>query len=336
MKKKVLFVYPSFSTFVKTDYEILSEEYEVTKYHFNQVKGNIRGLIQLLKQFIFLCINGWKFDIFYIWFADYHSFLPVFFAKLFSTKSFVVVGGYDVARIRKLGYGAFITSVRGWAAKYSMKNCTLSLPVSSYVARKVKAITGRTNNFTIYNCINLEKAAVPKQVKRDIILTVVKVDNQRTYLIKGLDTYIEIARQLPEFQFYIVGLDVNKFAREISEFPANTQVFGFVEHQKLIEFYSRTMIYCQLSRSESFGVALAEAMFYGCISLIINEGGMPEIVGNDGIMVKRNVEEIASKIKDIFHNKYKFNSTEISDRVNSNFSLQIRENRIKKLLRDNI
>jgi hypothetical protein len=82
MAKKILFVYTNYSTFVKTDFEILSEMHSVKPYQFKPVKGLLKTAWQMLLQLLFLLLNIWKFDAVFIWFADYHSFLPVLFAKL--------------------------------------------------------------------------------------------------------------------------------------------------------------------------------------------------------------------------------------------------------------
>jgi hypothetical protein len=81
MAKKILFVYTNYSTFVKTDFEILSEMHSVKPYQFKPVKGLLKTAWQMLLQLLFLLLNIWKFDAVFIWFADYHSFLPVLFAK---------------------------------------------------------------------------------------------------------------------------------------------------------------------------------------------------------------------------------------------------------------
>ncbi len=50
MKKKILFIYTNYSTFVKTDFEILASEHEVVKYQFKPVRGLVKTAVQLIKQ----------------------------------------------------------------------------------------------------------------------------------------------------------------------------------------------------------------------------------------------------------------------------------------------
>ena len=90
-KQSILFVYVNYSSFVKADFEILSAFANVTKYQFKPGKGMIRTGIELLKEFLFLIFRGFKFDAVFIWFGDYHSLLPVLFAKIFGKKSFETI-----------------------------------------------------------------------------------------------------------------------------------------------------------------------------------------------------------------------------------------------------
>ena len=96
-KKHILFVYVNFSSFVKADFEILSEFANVSKYEFKIGRGIISTGIKLFRQLLFLTTNFWRYDSVYIWFADYHSLLPVLFARMSGKKSYVVIGGYEVA-----------------------------------------------------------------------------------------------------------------------------------------------------------------------------------------------------------------------------------------------
>src|SRR5208337_5297666 len=44
-------------------------------------------------------------------------------------------------------------------------------------------------------------------------------------------------------------------------------------------------IYCQLSRDETFGISLVEAMSYGCVPVVSDKGALPWIVQDTGIIV---------------------------------------------------
>ncbi|MEI7829268.1 MAG: glycosyltransferase family 4 protein [Prolixibacteraceae bacterium] len=297
-RKSILFVYTSFSSFVKNDYETLNANHLVAKYHFAPVKGILRNVLEILKQLLYLLIHGWKYDIFFCWFSDYHSFLPVLFAKITGKKSVIIIGGYDVCRIRKLNYGAFCSSFRGWFCAKSMRLASWILPVSKYVERKAQIIAPRTRCKMIYNCVSLDNPGDPTSIKTDTVLTVGLISNERTFYTKGIDTFIEVARLLPGLSFQVVGINRLKLEHKLGNLPSNLALFEKVNPQELTAFYKNAKIYCQLSRSESFGVSIAEAMKFGAFPVVTNEGGMPEIVGITGAVVNRDLRGIANLIED--------------------------------------
>lgn len=296
-RKSILFVSTGFSSFVKNDFLTISAEHAVQKYHFAPVKGILKNGWQIIRQFFFLMIFGWKFDLFYCWFADYHSFLPVLFAKIFGKKSIVVIGGYDVCRIRKLNYGAFCSPFRGWFCSKSMRLASSILPVSNYVDRKAGVIAPLTKRKMIYNCVTLDNPTGAFPAKTDTILTVGLINNDRTFYLKGIDTFIETARLLPGFKFEIVGIDHSKLSHKLGNLPINITLFEKVKQDKLIAFYQNAKVYCQLSRSESFGVSILEAMTFGEFPIVTREGGMPEVVGDFGSVVTRDPQAIAELIE---------------------------------------
>lgn len=296
MTKSILFTYTSYSSFVKTDFDILSESFEVTKYQFKPVKGFFPLLWIVIKQLFFLLFQGHKYDAHYIWFADYHSFLPVLYSKIFCKKSFVVIGGYDAARLKSFNYGVFRTKLRGFFAIYTIKFCTTNLTVSNHIERKIKWIAPKAKTKMIYNCIRVPNKCESTQKRKDIVLTIGLLNSKKNCLIKGIDTILEVAKLCPSVEFYIIGIDINKTGDFFSNTSTNVKLIGYKKADKLRKYYQKAKIYCQLSRTESFGVALAEGMLNNCIPVVTNIGGMPEVVGNTGSIVRRDPKKIANAI----------------------------------------
>ncbi len=307
MSKKILFIYTNYSSFVKTDFEILSSEHDVIKYQFKPVKGLLKTGIELVKQFFYLLINIWKFDSVFIWFADYHSFLPVLFTRILNKKSFVVIGGFDVARIPSLNYGVFISKMRGYCAIFSINNCTTNLTVSNFVDRKVRWIAKKSVTRMIYNCVNLTVSGSQEIVKESLIITVGLINSENIFLLKGIDTFIEVARLLPNYKFEIIGIDKNAVKRKLENLPENVILTERTNHQDLVQYYKRAKIYCQFSRSESFGVSIVEAMNFGCVPIVTNIGGMPEIVKDIELVAKNSIKSISETLLKIMLNEKKNN-----------------------------
>ncbi|MFA5848547.1 MAG: glycosyltransferase family 4 protein [Bacteroidales bacterium] len=324
--KRVLFVYTRLSTFVKGDIDILEKEYRVTPFCAeNRSKG--RQFLRLIRLFFYLLFNTYKFDIIYVWFADYHSFLPVLYARIFRKKCFVVIGGYDVCRIRSIKYGSFVNPVRGFMARYSMNNATLCLCVSRHVERIVRHIALKSLCEVLHNGVVFSSDSLPKEMR---VLSVALSSTKQSFFVKGIDRYIELARFAPDLQFTIIGPDKTMIAQLIGEVPSNLEIISRIPQQELSKYYSRSAVYCQLSRSESFAVALAEAMFHNCVPVIANTGGMAEVTGNNGFIVHGDdPEETAAAIREAMKlppsEKYR-------ERIIENFTIEIRARRLSAIL----
>lgn len=323
-QKKILFIYTGFSSFVKDDAEILRQQYDVTLYKFNPHPKQI--IFSFIKQFFHLIFMSWKYDIVYIWFVDYHSFLPVLWANIAGKKSFLVVGGYDVCRIKELKYGSFINPVRGFMTRISMARCTLNLCVSRYVERKVRWIAPKSKTITIYNGINPIFITNKEVKKENIVLTVGLVSAKNTFYRKGFDRFIQVAHNLPQYTFIIIGINPQFLSHLTQNLPPNLLLYNSLPQEKLIEFYQKAKIYCQFSRMDTFCLTLAEAMAYNCKPIITNVGGMPEVAGDCGYIVSNDPEKITETIsKAILEN----NSDKPSERIKHYFT---NEQRTKYLL----
>ena len=93
-----------------------------------------------------------------------------------------------------------------------------------------------------------------------------------------------MAIQFPECQFTIIGRAAPGFHFEK---PANLTHIDFIDHASLPAKMAEYTFYCQLSLSEGFGVALAEAMACGCVPIVSRVGIMDFIVGDTGFILKK-------------------------------------------------
>jgi glycosyltransferase involved in cell wall biosynthesis len=328
-KKKILFIHTTWSTFVKTDFEILSGQFEVIRYQFRPVKGLPKTALQFGKQFFYLLFQIWKYDAVFIWFADYHSFLPVLFAKLTGKKSFLVIGGYDVVKMPELNYGVFTSKIRGFCAQFSMKQSSMNLAVSKNVERKVRWIAPKANTRMLYNCVNISANREIQIEKENLVITVGLIDSERTFFLKGMDTFIKVAETLPEVKFMAIGISKNLPSHLLKPHPINLEWIERVKHEELEGYYKKAKIYCQFSRSESFGVSIVEAMSFGCIPVVTNVGGMPELVRDFGIVAKRDASEISDSIKKAIKNEFQ---PELDSNVKSALKPFLFKEREKSLL----
>jgi len=283
-KQSILFVYVNYSSFVKADFEILSTFANVTKYQFKPGKGIFKTGIEVLKELIFLIFNGFKFDSVFVWFGDYHSMLPVLFAKLFRKKSFVVIGGYDVSTLSEYKYGSFSNPIRAFFTRNTFKFVDICFPVADALRKKLLVLNPKANAETIATSVDAEKFNFSEYERPKTIITVSGTDNHQRLMVKGLDRFRELATCLPEFEFIIIGAtDGVKSCFE--PLPANLTLLPPQQFDQLAQHYEHASFYAQLSRSEGLPNALCEAMLCGCIPVGTNVGDIKITIGNAGLTI---------------------------------------------------
>jgi len=218
----------------------------------------------------------------------------VIWSKLFRKKSIVVIGGYEVAKIPEIEYGAMLDKNESRKVKFILNHADSVVCVSDYNKRETQQYTDR-NLKLIYNCVDT-KHFKPSVNKEDIVLMVASADAK---IRKGIHTYIEVAKQMPDIQFVMVGS--NDFDK--NDIPSNLKLPGHISDQELLEYYQRAKVYCQLSYYESFGVAILEAMACNCIPVVTHVAAIPEVVGLTGYYVEYgNVEDTVNAIKQVLNN----------------------------------
>jgi glycosyltransferase involved in cell wall biosynthesis len=297
------------------------------KYQFKPVRGLLKTAFQLVKQKIYLLFNIWKYDAVFIWFADYHSFLPVLFAKILRKKSFVVIGGYDVANIPELKYGSLSSPLRKKLSLFSIKNASLCIAVVENLEKKIKEIAPKAKIKTIYTGyrFNLNEGKGIPQEREKIVLTVTITNNRQRFLIKGLDRFRELAENLPDYNFYIVG--VNEDAKILFDLiPNNLILLPPLPQNELTEYYLSASFYAQFSRSEGLPNALCEAMLYGCIPLGLDVGGIPTAIGKNGLVLSD--WDLKSAIDFIQKNHNKLDRNVFKNQIEQNFDLKFREEKL--------
>ena len=300
-KQSILFVYVNYSSFVKADFEILSSFANVTKYQFKPGKGIFRTGIEVLKEFVFLIFNGFKFDSVFIWFGDYHSLLPVLFAKIFKKKSFVVIGGYDVSTLSEYGYGSFSHPIRSFFTRNTFKYVDICFPVAEALRKKLLIINPKAKAETIATIVDIEKFNFSEYERPKQIITVSGTENHQRLMVKGLDRFRELATYLPEFEFIIIGA-TDTVKSYFEPLPPNLTLLPPQQFDQLTQYYESASFYAQLSRSEGLPNALCEAMLCGCIPVGTNVGDIQITIGNTGITIEDWKPEVLVDFIQLNHN----------------------------------
>jgi len=297
----LLYCYLSSSSFVVQDIESLQEAYKVELFHF-EPSPKILLPLSFLKQLVFLLGKINSASILMCQFAGYHSMLPVVFAALFHKVSLIVVGGTDCVSMPSINYGNLRKPLLRWFTLKSLKHTTHIISPGKSLIECDYTYTDKdfpkqgfryfdksikTDVTVIYNGIDISrfKPGLNPGRRKKTFLTVCNNLDKRNFILKGIDLFTEMAKQFPECQFTVIGRAAPGFQ---SEKPANLTYIDFIEHSSLPAKMAEYTFYCQLSMSEGFGVALAEAMACGCVPIVSSVGIMDFIVGDTGFILKKH------------------------------------------------
>ncbi len=327
-------VYPVFSSFVKADYEILTEKFSVEKYQYKHKKNIFSHLIEQIKLFFFLLFNFGKFDFTYVWFADYHSLLPIIFSKLSGKKSLLVLGGYDVTFIPQFNYGSFNNPIRAFFAKNSMKYAWESLAVSDNILLEAKQRVPQLNGEILYTGYSPEKFRFSEGERKREVVSVVGGNTYKRMMIKGVDLIVETAKLLPEIKFILIDLNEEIFEKNFGTIE-NVEIIKAMPQSELIKYFQNTSVYAQFSIREGLPNSVCEAMLCGAIPVGTNAGGIPIATGECGFIInERNADAAAKAILDALNSSDELRKC-ARQRVVENFSFEKRKNRLLKLIEEN-
>ncbi|MEM4293675.1 MAG: glycosyltransferase [Thermoplasmata archaeon] len=287
-KGEIVIIYRSWQRFHQTVFDMLSEKYNVKKFEF-------RGIFtpfKLLKK-----IN--KHNLSVSMFAGKHAFCTVLLGKIIGHKSVVVVLGYDVAKSQ---HSCELT----WRIVKTMTKITLTFADCCIAASKY--LMNETLSFVkpkklIYTPApdSVDTAYfVPQKKEKKLVLSVgiiTKLSLER----KRFDVFRECAKKMPDVSFVWAGLlkESDILDTLIKQSPPNLTILHDLSDEDLRTLMGRANVYCQLSRSETFGVAMAEAMACECVPVVTPVGAIPEVVGDAGIYVPYgDVEKTVEGIKE--------------------------------------
>ncbi len=274
--KKILFFSALDATYIDRDYKILSRHFYVYK-----IFGS--GLNGLVKIFRYLL----KVDVSFIWFASVHSGVIVFLSKLLGKKTIVSLGGFDATKYKEIGYGIWNSWWRALFVGYAIRNADYVLAVDISLKKKaIKLAKYDGKNIKVIPFgFNFEYWK-PGLSKEDYILSVAYIDTPLRIKVKGIDILLKIASMLLSFKFKIVGVTNNIINLLEDKIPSNVKLIRPLKQDKLLSYFQRAKIYCQLSWIEGLPNVLCEAMLCGCLPIGTNVGGIPRAIGETGWIVE--------------------------------------------------
>ncbi|MFH1505724.1 MAG: glycosyltransferase family 4 protein [archaeon] len=200
----------------------------------------------------------------------------------------------------------------------------------------------------IYGGVNLEEIdKKQKTIKRDHVRKKLGLGKKDKAIIsvgrlvkeKGYDHLIKAVKELlktdPNYKLLIVGDGYMKkeLEEQIKKLRLNNHIDLLGERKDVVSLLKAADVYCASSVKEGLGVAAIEAMALEVPVVSTTAGGLPEVVGDTGILVKPgNSKQLARGIEDLFKRKDRKDLVkQARQRVEKNFSIKVAAKTYEKL-----
>ena len=169
----------------------------------------------------------------------------------------------------------------------------------------------------------------PKGEKERIVITVCFVDRTNLWR-KGLTTLIDVAREIPDVPFYIIGKIADNVRNSIENLPENITLTDWISDEELLEMYQKAKVFTLLSKHEGLPNVLCEAMLCNCIPVTTGVCGIPNAQGTIGYYIGYGKkDDIIAAIKKALQQE---TTNEGRDRIKELFNIEKRERALNKLI----
>lgn len=334
-KKKVLFINLADASFIRLDEKILSSQHQVSTFKFKHKKG-WRIIPELIRQFGFVLSRIFSSDIVFIWFADFHAVIPTVLGRLFGKKVIIVVGGYDAAFEKDLNYGVKTRHIGKWSATISLSLASKLLPVTRFtqddMLRNFNPRLEKKSTL-IYNCYNDIFHCPDNSDRKKAVVTICLASSRITVIRKGVDFYVELAQQMPDTIFYVIGVEGDAFDFLSQNLPKNVKLTGKIPQTELRDILCKSKVICQFSRYEAFGIALLEGISSGCYPVGLNYGGTSEIlIDGLGLLIDKLDEQAGKKAIEEALIKTPDDIIPIKKSIDERFAFAVRQKKLLKFI----
>jgi glycosyltransferase involved in cell wall biosynthesis len=287
---RIFFGYPSLASFVSRDLKILREKHTVCSRNIRH-----RNPIRLLAD-LWHVINS---DLVFLWFASIYALPLVIVARLFRKNIIVVVGGYEAVNLPEIAYGSARSPMRRRLVTFMLRCSTRVIAVSKSSMNAIISNLRIKPDQIVMLYHGFEDIAPSGVLAKDVIVVNVGQVTEETWLVKGIYDFIQTADAMPDVRFLQIGRIAVDIDRKLGRTAApNLITKGEVPFEELVRYLGPAKVYLQLSRHESFGCSVAEAMLFQCIPVVTNAYALPEVVGDCGIVLgSAKIDEVVFAVR---------------------------------------
>jgi glycosyltransferase involved in cell wall biosynthesis len=290
----------------------------------------------------------WGCDLYFSWWAS-GSILPLIKARLSGKPIIVVAGGNDSMIYRDslsgIPYGYLATPwYKKLAARLSLRFGTVVLVVSRFMVEDVRRLGARAP-IVAPNSVNTT-AFCPSNDPRLHVTTMFNLVDDVVSIKRGevfLRSVPMVLSTYPKQTFVIIGEKGNAYQRLRTlasdlGIQGSVDFIGSIENSEVVSWLQRSRIYVQISDTETFGVAIAEAMSSGTPVVVSRRGAIPELIGSHGVFVDHNdprsvaagIVGLLAKTEEERHSV----GMEARSRIVEQFSYEKRRETIQRIIED--
>ncbi|MFP3287791.1 MAG: glycosyltransferase [Acidilobus sp.] len=202
--------------------------------------------------------------------------------------------------LRERAYNSLVA----WMAKALADRTKPVMTNSTWTAKYIRGAYGNQRIYVVHPPVNVEELLSIGGDRGRVVLTVSRIDwSKRVWEIS------EIARLLPEAEFYLVGSTgpssklVLNLLEERAKGLKNFNIETDVPRKRILELMSQASIYLHPPLAEHFGIAIAEAAAAGLVPVVYRDGGgWTDIVSRiDQGLGYTSVEEAAHIIRSLLN-----------------------------------
>ena len=172
----------------------------------------------------------------------------------------------------------------------------------------------------IYNWIDLN-VFYPREVEREKEFTILCIGASWSENSSKFNDLLDLANKLPIGMKILLAGNVSNETK----LPSNVEKVGYISStDELAKLYSKADVYVHLSKEDTFGKVIAEALACGTPAIVYNSTACPEIIGNGcGYVVEAgDVCSITDKLKEIQLRGKQYYSNSCVNFVKENFEKQ--------------
>ena len=271
----ILLIHNGRTRFVELDIEILRQRHQVTELHMESRRLNPLTVARKVR----------SHDAVLGWFASWHTFFPMLLARVLHRGSILIIGGYDLASLRDIGYGHQRGGITKWLSRWTMDLARCLVTNAEFSREEAERNAGIPIDriHVIYLGVPDTFGSLQPAPRNRMVLSVGNVDRANLFR-KGHEPFVRAAAELPDVEFVLVGNHKDDAIHRLRAIATRNVIFtGRVSDSELLYYYGKASVYVQASRHEGFGLSVAEAMLAGCIPVVSKCGALPEVVGDCGI-----------------------------------------------------